>query len=123
MKASDLVSAGPLPLTSVFTDRLLLAFFAGILTTGAAPKPPVTETVGADEAVPEELPQPARTPAASRGRMSMTAIRRMNSSMLGFVWSRPIYQASLVNWQTVPERRQPTGSFPPVVPCLVMTAR
>src|SRR5215472_15725586 len=96
-KASVLVRAWPLPWTRVVTFSLLAAFSDGIFTTGALPKPPVTVT-----AVPpadgEELPQPARAMAASRGRAEMTAIRRMRN---------------LVNVEY--ELRQPTGWPAPLV--------
>src|SRR5215471_21333799 len=77
--ASVLVRAWPLPWTTVVTFSLSAAFSDGIFTTGALPKPPVTVTAVPPADDEEELPQPARAMAASRGRAEMTAIRRIGN--------------------------------------------
>src|SRR5215468_922559 len=92
IKASDLVRGWPEPWTTVCTASLLPAFSDGMFTTGALPKPPVTLTAALPAEDEEELPQPARAIAASRGKAEMTAIRRMGN---------------LVNVEY--ELRQPTG--------------
>src|SRR5579859_3642352 len=77
-KASVRLNAGPPPCTSVLTVSLVLAFCAGIFTSGALPKVPVTVTAGAEaEDGEEEPPHPASATAASIGRADRTAIRRM----------------------------------------------
>src|SRR6266851_8642295 len=82
MKASLRASAWPEPCTSVLTVSLVSAFSAGIVTLGALPKPPDTDTDAVVEDGEEEPPHPASATAVSRGRAEMTAIRRMGRNLV-----------------------------------------